>query len=412
MKKTNHNRYIILFFLCIFSLPVDARQIMMQDIPADHREKIDRLDDMILSVFKLRKLSRKGARLTVCAKNCSTPSVELKNRRMKITLVSDKDLLRSPANYRALVSGLVLSTGALELNPHPEKAVPAWICAGLRERSYSFRHMERFLKGMHCLPVVEAMLHAGLFPEMSEFLSLPEQKNEAELWYRGFSRFLLETAISKKLLHPHALRLHQTQSYEDENEKLKKTLSAIFLKNQKKQTLDTVNKVLWNDYHPEPAEHKMKKLDKLLSWQIPELDKDGQETNKSKTFPLADLHIHLVKRPDAAIQRKQAAAAIEKFRSGCIKEENEPLRQIFVLLKTPADNDPEKRAEMLNKQIDLLRKKLLLRSRREKFLYSAERLHSSVVHTHQKLLNTDPGPGTASEQQKRFLLDTEKIYAD
>jgi len=82
------------------------------------------------------------------------------------------------------------------------------------------------------------------------------------------------------------------------------------------------------------------------------------------------------------------------------------------MLKTPADDDAEKRAEMLNKQIDLLRKKLLQRSRREKFLYSAEQLHSSVVRTHQKVLNIDPGPGAASEQQKRFLLDTEKIYAD
>ena len=412
MKKTNHNRYIILFFLCIFSLPVDARQIIMQDIPADCREKIDRLDDMVLSVFKLRKLSRRGARVSVCAKNCSAPSVELKNRRMKITLVSGKDLLDSPANYRALISGLVLSTGALDLNPQPEKAVSAWICAGIKERSYSFRHTERFLKGMHCMPVVEAMLHAGLFPEMSTFLSLPEQKDEAALWYREFSRFLLETAISKKLLNAYALRLHQTQSYEDENAKLKKTLSAMFLKNQKELTLETVNKVLWNDYHPEPAEYKMKKLEKLLTLQIPELDKNGKETGKSKTIPLAELHIHLLKRPDAAIQRKKAVAVIEKFRSGCIKDENEPLYKISVMLKTPADDDAKERAEMLNKQIDLLRKKLLQRSRREKFLYSAEQLYSSVVRTRQKVLNIDQGKDSASTQQKRFLLDTEKIYAD
>ena len=412
MKKTNHNRYIILFFLCIFSLPVDARQIVMQGIPADCRKKIDRLDDMILSVFNLRKLSRRGAQLTVCAKKCSAPSVELKNRRMKITLVSGENLLQFSANYRALISGLVLSTGALELNPHPERAVSAWICAGLKERSYSFRHTERFLKGMHCMPVVEAMLHAGHFPEMSAFLSLPEQKDEAALWYREFSRFLLETAISKKLLNAYALRLHQTQSYEDENKKLQKILSAMFLKNQKEQALETADKVLWNDYHPEPAEYKLKKLDKLLTLQIPELDKNGKETNKTKSIPLAELHLHLVKRPDAAIRRRQAAAAIEKFRSGCVKDENEPLRKIFIMLKTPADDDAEKRAEMLNKQIDLLRKKLLQRSRREKFLYSAEQLHSSVVRTHQKVLNIDPGPGAASEQQKRFLLDTEKIYAD
>ena len=262
------------------------------------------------------------------------------------------------------------------------------------------------------MPVVEAMLHAGLFPEMSAFLSLPEPKDEAALWYRAFSRFLLETAIRKKLLHAYALRLHQTQSYDDENKKLQKTLSAIFLKNQKEQMLETVNRVLWNDYHPEPAEYKLKKLDKLLTLQIPELDKDGKETNKNKTIPLADLHKHLVKRPDAAIQRRQAAADVEKFRSGCIKDENEPLYKIVLLLKTPADNDAEKRAEMLNKQIDLLRKKLLLRARREKYLYAAEQLHSSVVRTHQMVLNISPVSGAASEQQRRFLLDTEKIYAD
>jgi hypothetical protein len=184
------------------------------------------------------------------------------------------------------------------------------------------------------------------------------------------------------------------------------------LKNQKELTLETVNKVLWNDYHPEPAEYKMKKLEKLLTLQIPELDKNGKETGKSKTIPLAELHIHLLKRPDAAIQRKKAVAVIEKFRSGCIKDENEPLYKISVMLKTPADDDAKERAEMLNKQIDLLRKKLLQRSRREKFLYSAEQLYSSVVRTRQKVLNIDQGKDSASTQQKRFLLDTEKIYAD
>ena len=184
------------------------------------------------------------------------------------------------------------------------------------------------------------------------------------------------------------------------------------MKNQREQTLETINKILWNDYHPEPAEYKMKKLDKLLVWQIPELDKDGQETGKKKTVPLADLHIHLVKRPDAAIQRKLAAAAIEKFRYGCVKDENMPLHKIFIMLKTPADDDADERAQMLNKQIDILRKKLLQRSRKEKFLYSAEQAHSSAVRTHQKILKIDPGSGAASEQQMRFLLDTEKIYAD
>ena len=243
-------------------------------------------------------------------------------------------------------------------------------------------------------------------------LSLPEQKNEAAVWYREFSRFMLETAIHKKLLYDYAVRLQQTQSYEEENEKLQKTLSAVFLKNQQAQTLETVNKVLWNDYHPEPAEYKLKKLEKLLTRQIPELDKDGQETNKTKSFPLADLHIHLAKRPDAAMQRSLAASEIEKFRIGCVKEENMPLYRIVILLKTPADNEAEERAKMLNKQIDSLRKKLQKRSRIEKFLYSTEKFYSSVVRTYQKSLDLAPGSGAATEQQRRFLLDTEKIYAD
>ena len=412
MKKTNHNRYILLFFLCIFSLSADARQIMMQDVPEIYKEKINKLDDMVLSVFKLKKRSRKGARVWVCVRKCPRPSVELKHKRMKITLVSEKKLLQSADNYRALVSGLVLSAGSLDLNGHPEKAVPSWICAGLKERSYSHRHAERFLKGRHCIPIVEAMLHAGIFPELSAFLSLPEQTKEAALWYGEFARFLLETAIDKKLLPGYAERLLQTQSYEEENKKLRETLSAMFLKSQKAQTLETANKVLWNDYHPEPAEYKLKKLDKLLNWQIPELDKDGRETSKMKTFPLANLHIHLEKRPDAAIQRKRAVSAVEKFRQGCVKEENMPLRRIFFMLKTPSDNDAEERAKMLNVQIDLLRKKLLQRSRREKYLYSAERSYTSVVRTYHRSLNLDPGFCAASEQQKRFLLDTEKIYAD
>ncbi|MBR1952493.1 MAG: hypothetical protein IKA32_07950, partial [Lentisphaeria bacterium] len=162
---------------------------MMQDVPEIYKEKINKLDDMVLSVFKLKKRSRKGARVWVYVKKCPRPSVELKHKRMKITLVSEKKLLQSADNYRALVSGLVLSAGALDLNGHPEKAVPSWICAGLKERSYSHRHAERFLKGLNCIPTVEAMLHAGIFPELSAFLSLPEQKEETAIWYGEFSRF-------------------------------------------------------------------------------------------------------------------------------------------------------------------------------------------------------------------------------
>ena len=412
MKKTNHNGYIILFFLCIFSLSADARQITLQDVPKSCMEKINRLDDMIQSVFKLKKSSRKGYRVLVCAKKCDFPSVELKNNRMKITLIDGKDLLTSPANYRALVSGLLLSSGAGELSSNPECAVPAWICAGLKERCYSFRHTERFLKGMHCLPVVEAMLHAEKLPLFPAFLSLPEPHDEAGLWYGEFSRFLLEAAISRKLLPAYAAKLLQTQSYEEENEKLGKTLAAVFLKGQRAITLEIAEKVLWNDYHPEPAEFKIKKLDKLLSMQIPELDKDGKETQRQKTIPLADLHIHLAGRPDAAIQRRLAAESVEKFRLGCVKEENVPLYNIFIMLKTPAGNDAVKRSEMLNKQIDFLKKKLSLRREREKFLYSAEKEHVSVVRTYRRSLNLDSGTGTASEPQMRFLLETEKIYAD
>ena len=41
-----------------------------------------------------------------------------------------------------------------------------------------------------------------------------------------------------------------------------------------------------------------------------------------------------------------------------------------------------------------------------------EQLYSSVVRTRQKVLNIDQGKDSASTQQKRFLLDTEKFYAD
>ncbi|MBR2911182.1 MAG: hypothetical protein IKC05_06195, partial [Lentisphaeria bacterium] len=92
---------------------------MMQDVPEIYKEKINKLDDMVLSVFKLKKRSRKGARVWVYVKKCPRPSVELKHKRMKITLVSEKKLLQSADNYRALVSGLVLSAGALDLNGHP-----------------------------------------------------------------------------------------------------------------------------------------------------------------------------------------------------------------------------------------------------------------------------------------------------
>ena len=145
MKKTNHNRYIIIFFLCILSLTADARQITLHNLSGEYMEKINKTDDMVQSVFKLKKRSRSRTVLLISAEKRQTPKLELKNSRMALTLVSGDDLLENPDNYQALVSALLLSSGALDCNEDPEWAVPRWICTALRDRQYSFFHAERFL---------------------------------------------------------------------------------------------------------------------------------------------------------------------------------------------------------------------------------------------------------------------------
>ena len=413
MKKTNHNRYIIIFFLCILSLTADARQITLHDLPGEYMEKINKVDDMVQAVFKLKKRSRSRTVLQISAEKRPAPKLDLKNNRMTLKLVSGNDLLGNPENYQALVSGLLLSSGALDCSDDPERAVPRWICAALCDRQYSFLHAERFLKGLKNISAAEIMFSSGYLPDLSLIPLLPEKlENEAAFWYGQFCRLLLETAIEQKLLQPFGSRLLQTQSYEEEHAQLLKSLATVLFKEDPVSSSFAVNKVLWNSYHPEPAEYKSKKWQALLTWQIAELDKQGKTTDRKKSLPLADLHLHLKNHPDAAEHRKQASEKIRMFRIGCTFTESSLLHKIYLMLKTPAEKDSEERTLKLNRLIENLSALFQKRKQLEQFLYSAEHVYTSVTRTYQKTLAADSGKGNVSDEQIRFLLDTEKIYSD
>lgn len=376
-------------------------------------KKINKMDDMVQAVFKLKKRSRSRTVLQISAEKRPSPKLELKKRRMILTLVSGDDLLENPENYQALISGLLLSSGALDINEHPERAVPRWICAALRNRLHSFFHAERFLKGLRHISAVEIMFSSGLMPDLSKIPFLAENpEKESAFWYGQFCRLLLETAIEQKMLQSYGNRLLQTQSYEEEHAQLLQKLSLALFKKDSESQYFIVNKILWNSYHPEPAEFKLKKWQNLLSCQIPELDKQGKTTDKKKSLPLADLHLHLKNHPEAAALRKQAAEKIKIFRIGCTFTESSLLHNIYIMLKTPAEDDPEERTKKLNRQIENLSKLFQKRKQLETFLYSAEHMYISATRIYQKTLTADYGKGAASEEQIRFLLDTEKIYSD
>ena len=250
-------------------------------------------------------------------------------------------------------------------------------------------------------------------PDLSVIPHLPEKLEiEAAFWHGQFCRLLLEAAIEHKLLQTFGKRLLQTQSYEKEHAQLLKSLAPVLFKKDSVSSNFAVNKILWNSYHPEPAEYKSKKWQALLTWQIAELDKQGKITDRKKSLPLADLHLHLKKHPDAAEYRKQASEKIKSFRIGCTFTESSVLHKIYLMLKTPAENDAEERTQKLNKLIENLSALFQKRKQLEKFLYSAEYMYISATRTYQKTLATDSGKGNASDEQIRFLLDTEKIYSD
>ena len=100
------------------------------------------------------------------------------------------------------------------------------------------------------------------------------------------------------------------------------------------------------------------------------------------------------------------------FRIGCTFTESSLLHKIYLMLKTPAEKDSEERTLKLNRLIENLSALFQKRKQLEQFLYSAEHVYTSVTRTYQKTLAADSGKGNVSDEQIRFLLDTEKIYSD
>ena len=410
MKKTNHKRYIILLFLCFQALSAAVRPVTVQNLPESLQSEIEALDSMVHTLFKLKKRVWNGAELIICSAKLQHPKLELRNSKMTLTTVSGRSVLNDPENARALLSALLLSTGALDLNPHAECAVPGWLCTGILERFRAFRNEERFLKGVRSFPAVEFMMVSAASPELTKIFSLPEKlSGEAAVWYAQYSRLVLELAIKNKLLPHYALRIIQTQDYSEENSQLQAKLTETLSAPKMHITGNSPESVIWNYYHPAPAELKLKQLATLLKWQLPQLDEKDKPTDKMVEIPLSELHLHLKERPDAEEQRRKAAEAVQKYDFGCTQIETQMLRQIHQQIVNAAKNTREQTI-LLGKMFDIFRKTLYKREQIERLLYVSEQRYCSTAKRHKQLLQITPGFGTASAEQQKFLLDTENIY--
>ena len=220
---------------------------------------------------------------------------------------------------------------------------------------------------------------------------------------------MLELAIKNKLLPHYALRIIQTQDYSEENSQLQAKLTETLSAPKMHITGNSPESVIWNYYHPAPAELKLKQLATLLKWQLPQLDEKDKPTDKMVEIPLSELHLHLKDRPDAGEQRRKAAAAVQKYNSGCTQTETQMLQQIHLQIANAAKNANEQTI-LIGKMFDVFRKTLYKREQIEKLLYISEQRHCGASKRHKQSLHVTQGSGTASAEQQKFLLDTENIY--
>ena len=407
VKKQIQMKYIVTFFFCLLLLTeCFARPITLQDIPEEQLQLLFQCDDMVRSTFKLKKRNRKQKALHF--RYASKPSITMTGKTVYVQLVKKDSLLADPYNCQTLFSALLLSSGALALNDGAEHALPLWLCAGFVEKINAYQKAERYLHGLNVIPVAEAMYAQNFSPDLKNLPDLPPPvSQEAWNWYCQYARLLLEEAIDRKLLPAYGARILQTANYNKENVSLHKQL---FFSSGKPRVIPT-EKILWNIYHPEPADLKYNQLEKILQWELPELDKTGKPTGKSQKISLLTLHDHLQNRPDAAEQRKAAAVSIQKFRYGCSTQEVKILENLYFLLYNFPRDLPETTAQ-LEKNISLLKETLKNRTALENFLLEAELKNAAVFQIFSRSLNVSSSSESATAEQLRFLEETEKNYGD
>ena len=400
---------IVPFFLfLLLTCTAEARPVRpvdIRDLPPGAAQKVNDIDVLAHWLFKLRRSASRSCTLIVRTGRTSRPVLTAADGRMILTLPKNDGSLNAPDDRRALVSALVLSTGTRELHPGAEKALPHWLCAGLFEKAASQKHSERFFRGIAPVPTAAAMYEAGRMPDLKRLPSLPPGRGkEDSLWYGQFSRLLLEAAVSVKLAPAYAAELLKTSDYEKTSAKFEKNVAASL-------SAPLTEKILWTNFSPEPAAGKLRLLEKLLHWEMPKVDGDGNFQEGVVTCSITELPLHLSGRPDAAEQKQLATQRLLAFRTGCVYREADDL-QLMAYAISNFSGDPDATAARLKAVLDGLRDKLTRRSKLERYLFETENKTVSASRTRKNSLKLRSAELTASPEQKRFLLDVEKSYSD
>lgn len=382
-----------------------VRPVEIRDLPAGSARKVNDVDALVHTLFKLRRGGPRSCPLVIRTGKTPRPVLTAAGGKMFLTLPKNGGGPNAPDNRRAVVSALVLSTGTCELHPGAEKALPHWLCAGLFEKAASQKHSERFFRGIAPMPVAAAMYEADKMPELERIPALPPPEGEpASIWYGQFSRLLLEVAVNLKLAPAYAAELLKTSDYEKTSAKFEKDVVSLL-------NAPLTEKILWTNFSPEPAARKLRLLEKVLQWEMPKVDKDGKFLDAVITCSLTELPRHLADRPDAVEQKQRATQRLLAFRTGCVYGEADDLQQMAYIIGN-FSSDPDATSERLGSVLGVLREKLTRRDRLERYLFEIENKSVSASRSRRNGLKLRSAEPAASQEQQRFLLDVENSYSD
>ena len=402
-------KHIISFFIILMISAAGAREILLQNASPAVLDEINRIDRIVTGSFRLKKHSRSAKKLSVVIKKCDLPLMKLNGDTLTLELPERCDITKDRKVFRALVSALILSSGCSRIGQDAVNAVPYWLCCGILRKFFDYRQSERFLHGMHNLPAAEALYASAQFPDPAKLPELPaDLAQECISLFMEYSRIWLETAEDLKMLQPYAKQLCNTADYTQVNRKLEKELAAAVTFSGSANN-STIERVLWNSYHPEPAARKLRKFRQMLTWQMPELDKDGNAKEKMITCRIHELPGLLAGRPDSLTQRKGAAKQIRDYSAGCTYQEILELQKLSYSVYNAYQNLPEF-SEQISRISDSVHSKLKKRQQIEDFLFRTETVSVSPEKTLQQTLSIRQKNNSVTEDQLRFLLEIEKIY--
>ena len=255
------------------------------------------------------------------------------------------------------------------------------------------------------MPVAAAIYEADKMPDLNSIPALPPPGEDiSALWYGQFSRLLLEAAVNLKFTPAYAEELLKTSDYEKTSAKFGKDVVSLL-------NAPLTEKILWTSFSPEPAARKLRLLEKVLQWEMPKVDKDGKFLDAVITCSLTELPLQLADRPDAAEQKQRATQRLLAFRTGCVYSEADDLQQMAYTVSN-FSGDPDATVVRLRSVLGGLKEKLTLRKRLEQYLFEIENKSVSASRTRKNGLKLRSAEPTASQEQKRFLLDVEKSYSD